>query len=245
MPEEHVYDLLPAYALGSLDDDELVQVARHLPRCTVCRGELSAYWATVDYLALAAPPRNPPAGLKSRILQRVATQGGRLPAAPARRRSFADVFRSWKVRPVAFGLGALALVLVVVLAVSNLMLWQQINTLQERVPAGNFRIVHLSGSQNAPQAQGYLMIFPKEDYGTLVVEDVPPLDPGYQYQLWLINDQGERSNGGVFSVDEHGYGVLNISADMPLEYFPTFGVTIEPEGGSPGPTGDRVLGGSL
>jgi anti-sigma-K factor RskA len=93
-----------------------------------------------------------------------------------------------------------------------------------------------------PQAQGYLMVFDNENYGTLVVEDAPLLDAEHQYQLWLIRD-GKRTSGGVFSVDQAGYGTLQVSANMPLESFPTFGVTIEPTGGSPGPTGKKVLGG--
>ena len=91
---------------------------------------------------------------------------------------------------------------------------------------------------------GYLMVFNDEKYGTLVVEHAPPLEPGKQYQLWLTKD-GKRTDGGVFSVGKNGYGVLYVWAKEPLDSFSEFGVTIEPEGGSPGPTGEKVLGGDL
>jgi anti-sigma-K factor RskA len=72
--------------------------------------------------------------------------------------------------------------------------------------------------------------------------DVLPLDK--QYQLWLaVGDR--RDSGGVFSVSRSGYGALEISAPQPLREYARVGITIEPSGGSPGPTGDRVLGGDL
>ena len=43
MVEEHVVDLLPGYALGILDEADLILVARHLPACAGCRAALAAY----------------------------------------------------------------------------------------------------------------------------------------------------------------------------------------------------------
>jgi anti-sigma-K factor RskA len=77
-----------------------------------------------------------------------------------------------------------------------------------------------------------------------VVDSLPVLDVTHQYQLWLIKD-GKRTSGGVFSVSQAGYGALAISSPQPLKEFAAFGITIEPAGGSPGPTGDKVMGGSL
>ena len=60
----------------------------------------------------------------------------------------------------------------------------------------------------------------------------------------IIRD-GQRASGGVFAVNDEGYGVLEVSSPDPLASYSAFGVTIEPEGGSPGPTGDKVLDGGL
>ena len=86
-----------------------------------------------------------------------------------------------------------------------------------------------------------MMVFANEKYGTLTIHNAPGLDSTHQYQLWLVKD-GKRFNGGVFSVNEDGYGVLQISADLPLETYQSFGVTIEPFGGSAAPTGKKVFG---
>lgn len=248
--EEHVYDLLPGYALGSLDEDELLRVARHLPRCRSCRVELETFESTADQLGLAAPEQIPPPELKAKLMARIKAREAAGVREPAHARAGQKASGGWwsallGARPSAPVLGlAAAVVMVVLLAVSNLLLWSQLNQLQARLPGEHVRLVSLAGTQDAPGAQGYLMVFADEPYGTLVVEDAPQLEPGYQYQLWLIRD-GKRTSGGVFSVDEHGYGTLQVDASQPLESYPAFGVTIEPAGGSPGPTGKKVLGGDL
>ena len=246
---EHVTDLLPGYALGCLDEDEMVKVARHLPYCAACREELSSYLMVVDELPLLAPLQTPSQALRGEILRRIEQPAPRFKETPARKRmpgGIAGFFGSLFAHPVPLALAAMALLLVVVLSVSNWMLWRQVNDLRAQAPAtsGEMRLVQLAGTENAPNALGYLMVFSGENYGTLVIEDAPPLYEGYQYQLWLIRD-GHRYSGGVLSVDNQGYGVLEITSNIPLNSYTSFGVTIEPYGGSPGPTGKRVLAGDL
>jgi anti-sigma-K factor RskA len=89
-----------------------------------------------------------------------------------------------------------------------------------------------------------LVVSQDGEHGTLVVDGLPALDEMSQYQLWLIRDE-QRTNGGIFSVDEEGYGNLWVSSPEPLLSYSAFGITVEPAGGSPGPTGVKVLGGEL
>ena len=89
-----------------------------------------------------------------------------------------------------------------------------------------------------------LVISSDGEHGTLVVDGLPPLDASQQYQLWLIQD-GQRTSGGIFSVDGEGYGSLWITSPKPLISYQAVGITVEPAGGSPAPTGERVLGGEL
>jgi anti-sigma-K factor RskA len=140
----------------------------------------------------------------------------------------------------AWGLVSLALILA--LGVSNLRLRQQVE--QAQLEADVMRIVRLQGTDAAPQATGTLVLSVDGEHGTLVVDGLPPLDEAHQYQLWLIKD-GHRTSGGLLSVNSEGYGALWVSAPEPLASYPSFGITLEPAGGSPGPTGAKVLGGSL
>lgn len=235
--DAHLPDMLPAYALDCLDEEETVQVSEHLAVCPACRAEFEAYRATVDHLALAAPLAAPPPALKDRLMARVRPEPAKL--QPSWWQSL--VALTQRTSPVW---GAAVLLLVVALAVSNWWLWQRAARPDVSAPAGVMHAVTLTGTEAAPNATGLIVISSDGEYGSLVVEHLPALSPDRQYQLWLIED-GKRTSGAVFSVDREGYGAVQIQAPRPLSTYTAFGITVEPAGGSPGPTGDKVLGGAL
>jgi anti-sigma-K factor RskA len=234
----HVTELLPAYALGSLDEEEARQAAAHLAACPSCRAEFEPYAAVVDRLALAAPDAAPPSGLKERILGQLQTPHTG-PATEPRRpwwQRLADLFR----RP-ALAWGTASLILVGLLVLTNLWRWQQAPGQGRAAHPADMQTVALAATGAAPGASGILIISGDGEYGTLVVDGLPALDADHQYQLWLIRD-GQRTSGGVFTVNPEGYGSLPVGSPEPLSSYPAFGITVEPAGGSPGPTGEKVLG---
>jgi anti-sigma-K factor RskA len=238
--EEHVFDLLPGYALDCLDPEEKEQVSVHLDTCARCRHELQTYAAVVGQLPMAVSEHQPPPGLKAKIMQEVKSaqpNAQELPG-PGWWQRFTGAFR---LSTPAWGLAGLVVILV--LAASNLFLWQRLNKLES---TGEHALitVALNGTDAAPQATGLLIISDDGAQGTMIVDGLPDLGQAQQYQLWLIQD-GKRTSGGVFSVDSQGYGRLMIASPAPLNSYSAFGVTIEPAGGSPGPTGSKVLGGEL
>lgn len=241
LDDVHVSDLLAAFVLDSLDEEQAVQVAEHLATCPACRADWLSYQSVSDQLALAAPDAAPPARLKQKIMGQLQTP--RLEPAPQPR-------RSWRQRVAALFQGAApawgvaSLVLAALLVASNLWWWQRADQERQTTASGSMRVVAMTGTAVAPGAAGTLVISGDGEYGTLIVDDLPALDENQQYQLWLIRN-GQRTSGGVFSVNSEGYGALWISSPEPLSSYPAFGVTVEPAGGSPGPTGDKVLGGSL
>ena len=106
------------------------------------------------------------------------------------------------------------------------------------------RVLVLAATSDTPQALGTLVIGQNGDYGSLVVDHLPTLDSTQQYQVWLSRS-GERISAGLFSVNYEGYASLELQAPLPLILYDTIGITIEPSGGSPGPTGIKVLGGDI
>ena len=246
---QFVLELIPAYALNSLDSQDREMVAGQLAGCASCRAELAAYEAVVDLLPLAATEVEPSPVLKLRLGERIrAEQAGKsgeesLPSGGYARQSplkrIVDSVGGLFQRPAW---QASMVLLLVVLAVANLMLWQRVQRAEERIEP--WQQVLLSGTEAAPGAQGLIFISADGEYGTLIVNHLPQLSGLQQYQLWLIKD-GERTSGGVFSVSEDGYRSLEIIAPQPLSSFDGFGITVEPTGGSNGPTGEKVLGGSL
>jgi anti-sigma-K factor RskA len=234
---EHVTELIPGYALDCLDEKEMVEVSQHLAVCGVCRAEARAYQAVADQLSLASPQVRPPARVKQALMKQVQISSGEgsVPSQSWREQLF-DIFR--RIAPVWV---PASLALILVLAASTLLLLRQANTTAQTT---TLRVVNLRGTPAAPYATGMLVISINGEHGTLVVDDLPGLEDDQQYQLWLVNDYGQRTSGGVFSVHD-GYASMWVNSPQPLESYPAFGVTIEPVGGSPAPTGERVLGNSF
>lgn len=238
--EEHIFDLLPAYALGSLDPAEEQQVNEHLASCAICRAELETYDGVVQNLPLAMVQSAPSSDLKRKVLahtRKEAISNKAMPAQTLWQRL------SQSMRAGAPMWGVAGLILILILGVSNLFLWGRLNEI-ERATRNVLITIPMQGTDINPQAVGMLVVSADGEHGTLVVDGLPILDKKYQYQLWLIRD-GQRTDGGVFSVDEEGYGNLWITSSDPLLSYTAYGVTIEPAGGSPGPTGKKVLGGEL
>jgi anti-sigma-K factor RskA len=239
--EPHVNESLAAYALDCLDKGEKEVVGRHLAQCAECRAELSNYQEVAALLPFAGELIDPPPDLKARLMAQVQRQTQ--PSSPvAASPTGIDRILQWTHRSAPLW-GTVSLVLVLMLGISNFVLWGQVRQMQSTRPP-QMQFVRMSGTQSAPAAEGIIVISADGDHGTLVVDKLPLLQAGQQYQLWLI-DNGQRTNGGVFSVDPDGYGSLWVKSPRPLASYGSFGVTVEPQGGSPGPTGQKVLGGGL
>jgi anti-sigma-K factor RskA len=239
--EEHVTDLLPAFALGCLDEDEARLVTAHLAVCPVCSAELRSYQAVSEALPLAVPMAEPPPALKQRLMAQI-QQASAISSEP--QPGWWQRFNQGLRRTLPVW-GLASLVLIIVLLVSNLLLLQRVNRLSAVTPQPvALQTVTLQHTEAAPDATGMLVLSNNGNFGTLVVDHLPPLAKDQQYQLWMIQD-GERTSGGVFSVNREGYGSLWIRSPKRLADFSAFGITVEPTGGSPGPTGAKVLGGTL
>jgi anti-sigma-K factor RskA len=240
MSSAHVTENIPAYALGILEGTERAEITLHLESCPACREELRTYQVVVDQLPMAVTQRTPPRRLRAAILQAAAAQ------AEETRKQRSGLL-SWFTRPVNSLVGLIGLVLIVVLGAFNIYQWQQARqaAVQTVTTFSDFRLVAMVAPNTTGQnTSGVLVINQPGTLGTLVVDGLTKLDPSQQYQMWLIKD-GVRTSGGVFSVFGSGYGYLYIRSPEPLGSYTSFGVTIEPAGGSPGPTGEKVLGGNL
>jgi len=238
----HVFDLLPAYALCVLDPDDRIEVEAHLAECSVCQEELRAYEALTADLVFSVPPVTPSPSLKQRILASTTPASAPAPASPGAR------WRRWLdgLRTPGFALAAASAALALILLIGNIVLFARVQNLEDMLVASNqagLQTLGLTGSEIAPQAWAILVMDKDAPSGLLVVDNLPPLDKIQAYQLWLITPNGQRQNGGVFQVDEKGHGFLEIKSPNLLQKYAAFGVTIEPVGGSPAPTGPNVLKG--
>ena len=216
----------------------------HLRECTACRAELAVYEDVADQphwpWAQSRPrPAWGAAGARRAPLSgRTATADVPAPAlAPAETRPglwqrLNDFFR--KLAPVWV---PVSLVLIMLLGGSNVLLWQQVRE-SSTMPSGEPVSIYLRGTDAAPEAVGYVIFDRGSDTALLVSYHLPELEAGRQYQLWLVRN-GERD---TVACSTGMYGAVMHIAPRPLHDYNWFGVTVEPAGGSPNPTGERVLG---
>ncbi|MGE3271592.1 MAG: anti-sigma factor [Chloroflexota bacterium] len=262
---EEVRDLVPLLALNVLDVDEQDAVEDHLTGCPACQQELAAYAEVTAALALALPQAEPSAGLKSRVLAQ-ASRARVLPPPPGGA-SPTPFWRRERVRRIQLTLTSLVAGVSLLLAGGStywaLGLRSQLDAQNARIAtlterAQNYqkvaavlqaqdtqiRVLQATGADQ--QAFGRVYIDPETSEGMLMVRNLPPLPPGRVYQLWVARANGERESAGLLTwTDKAGNGYTLIKCPDTLARWNTFGVTEEPSGGSPTPTGSRLLGGAI
>jgi anti-sigma-K factor RskA len=98
----------------------------------------------------------------------------------------------------------------------------------------------LSGSNGS----GTLLRTPQGE--ALLAAHLPPLQQGRVYQLWLIQGNNPPVDGGTFTVDQRGQGLLAVASTQQVLAANTFAVTDEPgPDGSLGPTTDPLIVGAI
>lgn len=236
---------LAAYAIGALDTDEIYALESHLNDCRSCQSELADYQSVMIGLLQSIPSQSPPPGLRRKL-------AAELPSQRTRTRSLTpNIFSQFPLRQVV------AVVVVVILLGINIYSSVQIRGLQrEQVAIAE----QLSNEQTTiamlayPDTQtlavkadvknltGSMLVDRDKSTAVLVLWNLPPVEIGQTYQIWLIDADGNRVSGGLFTpAGEQGYTTAAIHSSVPLGDFIGLGVTVEPGGGSEGPTGPRVL----
>jgi anti-sigma-K factor RskA len=233
MNEQHVDELLEAYALGALEPDEARAVEAHLAGCARCRALADAARETAAALAYAAPLFDPPASLRARVLARVhevateerALWPGRSESggAPRRGRLLSILGRG---RSENEPNDALAEEIKQLLANPESAVWE------------------ISGTPEAPAARARLIGIPSRGEAVLVTTGLQPLAPNRAYQVWFLQG-GQPAPSTTFSTPSTGPARIRVRAPERIERFDTIAITPEPAGGSPAPTGPIVLVGQL
>jgi len=254
-----IEDLLPAYALGALEPAERQAVEEHLDECPYCKPVARDHLEATAALAAAVPSAMPPPGLRNQILS---AAGRQVPSPaplvfPAKPSGEARGLRSlWGAAAFAVAAG-FGLLFIGVLLGMVLDMRREVQDLREEsqhlvsmindqrtfaytvaLPGTEAMLLENTGQE--PKARGMLMVSQDHTWGILVSQGLEPALENMGYQVWFLKN-GERMSGGVFTVDETGYGQLFIRFPAPMDEFVTIGVTMEPQEGSPVPTSDPVL----
>lgn len=231
---DDLHTLAAAYALDALDPDERRRFEAHYPDCPTCQPDVADYRRTASRLGAGAPT-SLPSDLKARVMAEVA-QTRQMPPAVQH-----HDHNRWE-RPLL----AVAAVVAVLAIAGGLVLWRN-----DGAGSGSTRPDELAQVLSAPDADtvrldgvdggtGTLRVVYSNDSGKAVVVGSALPDPGSgrTYQLWSITGDVVRS-AGVFNPADGGS--VNQTVTLPHEPVGAWGVTNEPNGGSPKPTTDIVF----
>lgn len=242
-PHSEIEDLLGAYALDAVDDDERALIDAHLDECARCRAEVAEHRETAALLAFSGS--DAPAGLWEGIstqLERpdaeVVELFGRRPSAPRRAQP------RW--------LPAVAAAAAIVVAAVAGLGWKvvdqdrQIDRLASRVAQGDLaglatavladpatRRIELKGADGNQMA--LIALTPGGD-GYIVPNAMQTLETGRSYQLWALAGDTPVSAGLLGR--SPGVAAFHVEGDVE-----GFAVSVEDADGAPAPTTAPVAAG--
>ncbi|WP_410568309.1 anti-sigma factor domain-containing protein [Amycolatopsis sp. cmx-4-61] len=217
-----LHTLTGAYALDAVSRAERAEFERHLGECTACRQEVAELQATGARLGVAAAV-NPPPELKLVVLADVARTRQLPPKVPVALDGKARA-KTWQLRTALFGAAAAAVV-AVVFGVT-------------RAPAPVDSVLSApdaSAIQGVGEGHATLVVSRSRHQAVLLASELPALDAGHVYQVWLIGTGGARSAGLMTPAASQRMLVADLPADVDR-----IGITVEPAGGSAGPTTPAV-----
>ena len=222
---EEIKDLLAAYVLGAMDQDEAAEIRSHVLSCDECMAEADALAGASSNLALAVEPSPLPAGFADRVLAIATAQDAEPESVPKRRRSFVPAFLT------AASLG-LAAVLGFQVYETQLKLERQ-----EQVLGA---LLHQNGVELQGSSGAVARVVPSSDGSLFAAAGLQKAPPGHTYQLWFLNENEDPVSGGTFDVTG---GIATLESDHSIEDFEGAAVTIEQAGGSAAPTTTPILSG--
>ncbi|WP_410606537.1 anti-sigma factor domain-containing protein [Amycolatopsis sp. lyj-109] len=221
-----LHTLTGAYALDAVSDVERAEFERHLGECAACRQEVAELRSTGARLAVAAAV-DPPPSLKLLVLADVARTRQLPPKLPVVRRL--SRAKTWQVRFALFGAAAAAVVAVVVGLQTTTAPLPPVDSVLSAPDA--------SAIQGTGQGHATLVVSRSRNQAVLLASGLPALDAGHAYQVWLIGKDGAHSAG--LMQPESADRMRPMLADLPPGV-DRIGITVEPAGGSPGPTTPSV-----
>ncbi|MEE3851689.1 anti-sigma factor [Gordonia sp. LSe1-13] len=246
MSDDELLDLAPAVGLDAVHGTELDEVTQRLDSASpevrdAFHHEVAATreaMANVSHVTAMAPPQT----LRDRVLAaaRAETAAPEVPTAepelseqteatviPLQRRR--RILYAAAAAVVAVAIGAIGWVIGVASSSDD----APTPTAEQVFAAGDVR----STSGDVATGRATVTYSPSADAGVLVMNDVPPPQPGTVYQMWLVGPGGETSAGTMTDEDvaPSTTAVIEGLGDATALAF-----TVEPPGGSTAPTGPFV-----
>jgi anti-sigma-K factor RskA len=216
------HDLLAAYVLDALDDDERERFEQHLPDCEECTEQLALLREPVAALAYAAEGPVPPKELRDRIIE-----GAR---AEPRAAVIKLPRRNWALAAVG-GVAAAAAALAI-----GLGLWaNSLSNSLDRERNASAKLDRILGENASAKplvgADGSLIVA-RTGRAAILVCGLADAPSSKTYQAWVITGNLPKP-AGVFT---GGSGCRSVFLTQPVPNKATVAVTLERAGGASSPT---------
>lgn len=246
-------ELLGAYAVHALDDDEMALVAEHLEDCATCQDEVDdlldasaslglmdaqpvsgAVWsrvsaevATLPRSGDAPPVPNPPSTRHDQAVAPII----RLDAAREARR---DRRTKWKIA-IASAAAAAALTAPLTSVFTGSSAPSLAALAEQAAKEPGTRRITLAAADGTRLAEAVLTTAGR---GYVRQDTLPPLPAGSTYQLWALAD-GKPVSAGVLGADP---GTAAFTVDARID---ALAISVEPAAGSVAPSSTPVAVGKL
>lgn len=234
--------LAAALSVGSIDANDQEALLQHLAGCAACRRVAGEYMAAAARLPLALEPVLPSPELRGRLMRAVYAEAAQAKEQSAKARPSTWWARAWQVLPASRGFTvAAAAAAVAVIALAS---WK-VTSGQPAAPPSV--AVALAATQAAPHAHGVLTYDRGSRDAVLTATGLPSPSSVVAgravYEVWLIRSNGSAVAAAYLSHNPDGTWSAAVHGD--LSAYSVVAATPEPAGGSPTPTGAKVIEGSL
>ena len=238
-------DLLELYVLDMLADVERKDVENLLLRDPQARDRVRELRSVTAMLAFDLEPMQPSAGLRSRILdaarsdivdQVSVSASAPAPVSLADRRDARAMRSGGAGRWMPWAVAATLAVALVGSLAWNVALRGQ---LDERVVTDTYAIVAIGPAEGT---NGEVLVVENQDSALVALSNLPALEPGQVYQVWLIDD-GDPVPNVTFQPNVAGAASVAVPGDVGA--YRTLAITVEPSGGSIAPTTNPIISSTL
>jgi anti-sigma-K factor RskA len=236
MTHDELKSLIAPYVLGAVSTDEEREVRSHIMSCDDCMREAESLSPVASALALAVDEAPVPSGFADAIVAKVQSERPAPTGAPV---TVVDRWFRW--RKVLAGVAAVSVLTTVVLASALIAQRGQVQRYESAVPP----LVHGEGIRLEGAGGAVARMVPTADGATLFATGLDEAPDRHTYQLWLMEcddpddiETCEPTSAGTFDVSG-GIAVLETGAS--IEGYDRAAVTVEPDGGSRGPTSLPVI----
>jgi len=231
-------DQAALYVLGLLEGEELSAFEVSLEANRELRSLVAELSESAAELAFAAPSVMPPASLRAKIMEQIATARVATPVESSRTKSL-----NW----IPWAIAAALMLFAGMLALDRSRLERELVAARQKDTLMETTLVPLAPAAPAPkEAKATVAWEPSTQSGVIRITNMPAAGAGKDYQLWVVDaDHTDPIDGGILRIGSDGVAQIRFKAGMAAHRVKAFAVSLEREGGVPKKEGPIVLIGTV